>query len=73
MNNDLADFISQMLKKYKYANRSEFFRDLVRKEYLKERKVIDNCAIEELHPDDEDFKIIEERKNNSNFQDISSL
>lgn len=35
---DLAEFVNKEVKEKKYANRSEFFRDIIRQNYLMKTK-----------------------------------
>ncbi|MFA6305608.1 MAG: ribbon-helix-helix domain-containing protein [Candidatus Gracilibacteria bacterium] len=39
LNKELADIVEHEVKAKKYANRSEFFRDLIRKNYLEKQKI----------------------------------
>jgi Arc/MetJ-type ribon-helix-helix transcriptional regulator len=64
LNDELADIVTKEMKDKKFANRSEFFRDLLRKEYVYKNQ---DVVIEEIGPDDEDYKIIQKRKKNAEF------
>ena len=60
INSELAKVVEQIMKQRKYANRSEFFRDLIRRYYLEEE-----YSIEEVDPSDSDHKLIKEREKNA--------
>lgn len=64
LNEELADIVTKEMKDKKFANRSEFFRDLLRKEYVYKNQ---DVVIEEIGPDDEDYKIIKKREKNAKF------
>lgn len=70
INDELAELVEQMMKHGRYANRSEFFRDLIRKAYLN-----NDCIIEELHPDDPDYKLLqaEKRFENNEFVPLETI
>ncbi|OGC82633.1 MAG: hypothetical protein A2V81_03950 [Candidatus Abawacabacteria bacterium RBG_16_42_10] len=61
LNQELADIVDREMKKKKYSNRSEFFRDLVRRQYLAE----EDYSIEEILPGDPDYKFLQSLKKKS--------
>lgn len=61
-NEELATVVEAMIRKGKYANRSEFFRNLVRDNCLED----DECVIEELDTSDPDYRFIKEGKKDKN-------
>jgi len=62
LNQELADIVDREMKKKKYSNRSEFFRDLVRRQYVEE-----DYAIEPVLPGDPDYALAKERLKKSKF------
>lgn len=66
LNKELADIVEHEVKTKKYANRSEFFRDLLRKNYILN-------DIEELDKNDPDYKLVKKMEKDSEFIDISAL
>lgn len=67
---DLAQIVTVEIKRKKYANRSEFFRDLIRRRY-----VINEChhSIEEIEPSEQDYRLIKKRKKNGKFIPLSTI
>ena len=63
INDELAIIVEQIMRERKYANRSEFFRDLIRRFYVKEK----DYTIEELDPSDPDYQLIESRKKDAEY------
>ena len=61
INDELAEIVEYMMKERKYANRSEFFRELIRRHYLENADYV----IEALDPSDPDYKLLEKRKKES--------
>jgi Arc/MetJ-type ribon-helix-helix transcriptional regulator len=53
MNDELDVIVTTEMKRKKYANRSEFFRDLIRKQYVK-----DDYLIEVIDEDDPDYSLL---------------
>lgn len=68
INEELAIVVEQAMKEGRYSNRSEFFRDIVRHYYVE-----NNHFIEEISNEDNDIKIIKERKKNPKFENLESL
>lgn len=62
INNELDMIIKSEMKKGRYANRSEFFRDLIRERYVHPYNDIE--VIDEHEPD---FARIEKRKKTATF------
>jgi Arc/MetJ-type ribon-helix-helix transcriptional regulator len=69
INEELAEIVEQMMKAGRYTNRSEFFRDLIRKYYINEMDMV----IEELDENDPDYKYIQERKKDAEFITLEEL
>lgn len=59
LNPALARIVEREIKSKKYANRSEFFRSLLRRHYVE-----DEYVIEELSPDDPDYVLLQSRARN---------
>lgn len=58
------------MKRKKFSNKSEFFRDLIRRAYVGNEDMV----IEPILPDDADYKILEDRKKTEKtFVPLSSL
>jgi Arc/MetJ-type ribon-helix-helix transcriptional regulator len=68
LNKGLAEIVDKQIKKKKYANRSEFFRDMIRKQYVEPA-----IGIETLDKNDPDYKLVEERSKDADFVDISEI
>ena len=68
INDELASIVEETIKTQKYANRSEFFRDLLRKFFVKNEH-----SIEEINEHDEDYNIIQAREKNASFTPLSEL
>lgn len=69
MDDELAEFVDQMMKRFKFSNRSEFFRDLVRQKYIEETGVI-----EQIYPGDPDYELIQREKlKNDEFIDLEEV
>lgn len=66
LNKELADIVEHEVKTKKYANRSEFFRDLIRTNYILN-------DIEELDKNDPDYKLVRKIEKDAEFIDISQL
>ena len=66
LNKELADIVEYEVKTKKYANRSEFFRDLLRKNYILN-------DIEELDKNDSDYKLVQKMGKDAKFINISEL
>ncbi|MBT4937421.1 ribbon-helix-helix protein, CopG family [Candidatus Peregrinibacteria bacterium] len=62
LNDELDELVKTEMKRMKYANRSEFFRELVRKQYLET-----DYTIEAVDEGDPDYQIIQEEKKNAAF------
>ena len=62
LNPELAEIVEIAIKKWKYANRSEFFRDLVRKYYM-----LDWAYIEEISEWDPDTNLIKKREKDAEY------
>lgn len=69
INNELAEVVENAIKNKKFANRSEFFRDLVRKFELENEEY----EIEEINPWDSDYNLIKNREKNASFIPLSKL
>jgi len=69
LNDELAQIVDEEMKKKKFANRSEFFRDLIRTVYLEKIPF----EIEPVLPGDPDEKIFEERSKNAEFVTLEEL
>jgi len=69
LNKELADFVDKEVKTKKYANRSEFFRDMIRTIYVWNEPLI----IEPLDKDDPDYKLIKQREKNAKFVDFETV
>jgi|WetSurMetagenome_2_1015567.scaffolds.fasta_scaffold55617_6 Arc/MetJ-type ribon-helix-helix transcriptional regulator len=70
-NEDLASVVDKEMKRNKYGNRSEFFRDLVRKVYI--FKPAPDYVIEELNESDEDYKLMKSRQKRANFIPLDKM
>lgn len=68
INNELDFIIKSEMKKGCYANRSEFFRELIRNRY-----VIKQNNIEILHENDDDYRLIEKRKKTAEFMSVEDI
>lgn len=64
LNDELAKIVENEVKEKKYASKSEFFRDLLRKEYVFKNPPL---LIEEIKPDEEDYKIVKSREKGAEF------
>lgn len=71
VNDELAEEFERYMKRKKYANRSECFRDLIRQKVA----VADDYEIEEVLPGDADYQLIQKRKknNDANFVPLQDL
>ncbi|MEK7648714.1 MAG: ribbon-helix-helix domain-containing protein [Patescibacteria group bacterium] len=70
LNKGLAQIVTTEIRKKKYANRSEFFRDLIRRRYvLRESDVV----IDNILPSDPDYTLVRKRKKNASFALLASL
>ncbi len=69
VNDELALIVEEVIKTQKYANRSEFFRDLVRKFYVNNNQY----KIEELNENDEDYKLLQKREKQVSFVKLSEI
>ena len=69
INDELAQIVEEGIKKRKYANRSEFFRDLIRTYYFTQ----ETYTIENISPKEEDYKIIKKREKNAKFIPLKKL
>lgn len=69
INDELAAVVDRLMAERKYANRSEFFRDLIRRFYLEN----EDHVIEELHPDDPDLSLIQNRSKDAEFIALDKL
>ena len=61
INDELAVIVDKAMRERKYANRSQFFRDLIRRFYTEE------YIIEEVHPDDPDYKYVNNRLDDAEY------
>ena len=68
-NKELSQIIDREMKRKKFANRSEFFRDLIRKSYL----TWEPYKIEELGASEPDMALLRSRKKNASFVNIKDL
>ena len=55
LNNELAQIVEQKIQEGKYANRSEFFRELIRHIFVFQ----ESLDIEAIMPDNSDYKKLE--------------
>ncbi|MEK7103515.1 MAG: ribbon-helix-helix domain-containing protein [Patescibacteria group bacterium] len=70
LNTDLAKVVEKEMKANKYENKSEFFRDLIRKIYVSS----DSTHVKEtLSSNDPDRMLIERRKKDAEFIPLSEL
>lgn len=69
LNDDLATIVDQEMKDKKFANRSEFFRHLIREAYVSKSKAV----IEEIDQNDADYKLLAERKKSAKFLNESEV
>lgn len=67
INDELAEIVERLMKERKYANRSEFFRELIRQHYLQDEN---NYVIEKLDPSDPDYQLIEKMKKEEDLEFI---
>ena len=70
-NDDLASVVDKEMKRNKYGNRSEFFRDLVRKVYI--FKSTSDYVIEEIKESDKDYKLIKSRQKRAKFIPLDKI
>ena len=71
-NDELAKTVESEVKKGKYSSKSEYFRNLVRQQHLEEEK--EDYYIETIEKDDEDFSLLQKRKNNNKkFVELSEI
>jgi metal-responsive CopG/Arc/MetJ family transcriptional regulator len=70
LNDELADLVEHEIKSRKFANRSEFFRDLVRTKFLSSENT---SSIEEIPVYSEDYKLIQEREKNAELVDFNDI
>jgi len=70
LNKGLARIVTTEIRKKKYANRSEFFRDLIRRRYVLRES---SGAIDEILPSDPDYLLIQKRKKNPSFISLAKL
>lgn len=68
INDELAIIVDRIMKERKYANRSEFFRDLIRKFYIDEGN-----SIEEIDVNDPDYELVKTREKDAKFMNINDL
>ncbi len=68
LNKELAEIVEYEVKHKKYANRSEFFRDLIRKQYIE-----NDLDIEYVDKDDPDYKLAQKLKKNAEYVDESQI
>ncbi|MBI5415080.1 ribbon-helix-helix protein, CopG family [Candidatus Peregrinibacteria bacterium] len=71
LNEDLADVVESQMKRRRFANRSEFFRDLIRSQYVLIEN--ENILIEEISRDDADYAIIKKREKNAEFIPLEKI
>ena len=69
VNDDLAIIVEEAIKAQKYANRSEFFRDLVRKFYVNNNQY----EVDELGDNDEDYKLLQKRERQASFVKLTDI
>lgn len=71
INEDLAKIIEREMKRKRYGNKSEFFRELIRKTYLQRPA---EYVIEELDAADPDFRELQKlKKKEKKFVPLKSL
>ena len=68
LNDALAQIVEQEIRTKKYANRSEFFRSLIRNQY-----VDTDSVIEEIPADDPDHKILRKREQKTKFIPLTQV
>ncbi len=68
INDELAEVLERVMHERRYSNRSEFFRDLIRRFYLDEIGIV-----EELEENDPDAKLLQSRKKNAKFVPLKNL
>lgn len=68
INTELSQIIDREMKRKKFANRSEFFRDLIRKSYLG-----DAYEIEAIPEADADMRVLRSRQKNPSFVNLKKL
>lgn len=68
LNGALAKIVEKEIKIKKYASRSEFFRDLVRRQYVHEE-----YTIEPITDNDPDQRILKKRKRGALFIPLKDL
>lgn len=61
INHELAEVVEAAMERRKYANRSEFFRDLIRQYYLEQEHV------EPLLSGDPDLAVLQKAKQDAEF------
>ena len=69
LNDELAQIVDEEMKKKKFANRSEFFRDLIRTVYLEKIPF----EIEPVLPGDPDYEFVEKRMKNAKYVTFDEL
>lgn len=69
LNKELMDIVNKEVKEKKYANRSEFIRDLIRTAYIMNQPLI----IEALDENDPDYKLIKQREKNAKFVTLEEV
>ena len=57
INADLVELMNHEMQTKRYGNRSEFFRDVLRRRYFQ-----DDVVIERVAPSDPDYKLVQRRK-----------
>ncbi len=70
LNTDLAKVVEKEMKANKYENKSEFFRDLIRKIYVSPELTYTK---ESITSNDPDLIVIKRRKKDAEFIPLSAL
>lgn len=68
INDELDVIVQQEMKRGKYANRSEYFRDLLRKTHI-----MNDYVVESVNETDSDYQFALERKKNGQFVSLEQL
>lgn len=71
INDELADIVTQEMKRKKYANRSEFFRDLIRRHYLESNDGI--YQIDTVTSNDPDYALLKTRVLDEDITPLTEL
>lgn len=69
LNSELAQEMNKEMNKKGFANRSEFFRHVLRQRYFDSS----DHAIEELSASDPDYQLIQSRKRQAKFTPLKDL